>query len=92
MLLPRIPDTMHLRDIAMTGRERIEQAAKENGWAETTPLLTKHYRNGDKQLLATYRPDGAAVSLKQRQGIWDTWQELPHDQVIAYLHQYKDTL
>lgn len=100
MLLLRIPDTMHLRDITMTGRERIEQAAKENGWtlAQLVDETSRVYVRGQQGVWVYYGPQGTATgAMFGTHEVASTVTgktNAPKDvagQVIAYLQQHKDT-
>jgi len=77
----------------MTGRERIEQAAKENGWTATAESdKTRLYWTEDARLWVRYTPAG---SIQWIEGTGNTpfrnRLKCGAGQVIAYLQQHKET-
>ncbi|SIJ95368.1 Uncharacterised protein [Mycobacteroides abscessus subsp. abscessus] len=75
----------------MTGRERIEQAAKENGW-ETKHLYqntVSYIRPGD-EVWAAYTNIGLLTDV--RYGVFGVPGRCDADQVIAYLQQHKEAV
>lgn len=76
----------------MTGRERIEQAAKENGWSrQGWGDWSVRYERGNHQVLVTYSAKGTASTAKF--GIHGVKADEidKAGQVIAYLQQHKES-
>lgn len=76
----------------MTGRERIEQAAKENGWNSTAESVkTNLYWTEGARLWIRYTPTG---SIQWVEGTGDTpfrnRLKCGVGQVIAYLQEHKE--
>lgn len=75
----------------MTGRERIEQAAKENGWARTvdSPRYAEYERDGYLAWIEYGRRGDITIAKFGASRV----RALPKDkagQVIAYLQQHKE--
>ncbi|WJJ56443.1 hypothetical protein PROPHICCUG48898T2_11 [Mycobacterium phage CCUG48898T-2] len=71
----------------MSGRERIEQAAKENGW-ETKHWArnTAAYLRANDEIWVAYTAHGKAAQA--RYGTQGVPKRTTPDQVIAYLQQH----